>query len=118
MLKKVLSILLLIILVTSSLGSVSATHYTYKVNTTQYETFNLDDWMDDNDISTFNDRRFANALQASDFFITFTEPNKLFFPEYYVTSIKPGEGKLTVEYPWPWDDDYIDFEIQPRVRGI
>ncbi|MDR2874269.1 MAG: hypothetical protein LBV42_05990, partial [Methanobrevibacter sp.] len=63
MLKKVSSILLLIILVISSLGSASATHYTYNVSTTQYETFNLNDWMDDNDISGCFDSKFQRAFQ-------------------------------------------------------
>ncbi|MDR2873737.1 MAG: hypothetical protein LBV42_03210 [Methanobrevibacter sp.] len=116
MFKKLLCLLLISILVISSLGSVYAKHYTYNVSTTQYETFNLNDWMDDNDISGCFDSKFQRAFQNSEYFLTFTKAE--LFPDIYITAIKPGKGRFTVEEGWPFDDDYVDFEIQPRVRGI
>jgi hypothetical protein len=100
--KRILIVLLLFILLCSCICSVSATHYTYKVNITQYETFDLDDWMDSNDISGWFDSSFSIAFQKSDYFLTFVKTE--LSSDIYVTAIKPGNGTLTFNHFWPFDD--------------
>ncbi|MDR2873493.1 MAG: hypothetical protein LBV42_01915 [Methanobrevibacter sp.] len=112
MLKKILSLLLISILVISAIGGVSAKHYTYNVNMTQYETFDLDDWMDDNDISGCFDSKYQRAFQNSEYFITSTKCE--LFSDIYITAIKVGSGRFEVELGWPFDSDYVDFIVGPR----
>ncbi|MDR2873725.1 MAG: hypothetical protein LBV42_03145 [Methanobrevibacter sp.] len=112
MFRKVYGLLLLFILVTSSYGCVNAKSYTYNVTMNQYEIFNLNDWMNTNDISSCFDSKFQRAFQNSDYFITNTKAE--LFPDIYVTAIKEGSGRFTVEEGWPFDSDYVDFVVGPR----
>jgi hypothetical protein len=72
----------------------------------------LYDWMSDNDICSCFDSKFQRAFQNSEYFITNTKAE--LFSDIYVTAIKPGSGRFTVEEGWPFDDDYVDFVVGPR----
>jgi hypothetical protein len=112
-LKKILSVLLIALLAMSTMGSVAAVSYEYNLGMDERTTFELHDWMDNNNINWLFNMHFAKAFKGSDFF-NVREVNS----KCYITAIKKGQGKLTVKEGWSFDDDYVNFEIRPLYRNI
>ncbi|MDR2874268.1 MAG: hypothetical protein LBV42_05985 [Methanobrevibacter sp.] len=114
-LKKILSVLLIALLAMSTMGSVAAISYEYYLNMGERDTFELHDWMDNYGINWLFTMHFAKAFKGSDFFSVREVPS--FDSKCYITAIKKGQGKLTVKEDWPFDDDYVNFEIRPLYRN-
>jgi hypothetical protein len=105
--KKVLSVLILIILLTSSLGCISATSYTYDVNCHLGDKIGI--YALCRQLDVCDDYHFMLAFYHVGMFKMYWERDDLLIAQALV----PGFKRFTiVNNFWPIeDDDYVNFNI-------
>ncbi|MDR2873658.1 MAG: hypothetical protein LBV42_02795 [Methanobrevibacter sp.] len=108
--KKFLSLLLISILVMSSFGSVSANSYTYPLDIYIGDTFELRNWMSNNDISSWYTKDFFDAFDGTGFFREWNSPGSI--PDLNFEAIRIASGRLRVDHDIG-DDDYVNYIIRP-----
>jgi hypothetical protein len=110
--KRLLSVLLIIILVMSCIGGVSAKHYTYEINCTVGDNLKVLEMCYDLHVAV--DMVFIDTFRDSGLF----RLHQKAYDPYYATAIKAGAVNLTMHYSCFdfsfYDDDYVHFIVKDK----